>query len=381
LSAAKPLPLPVGVGEITLNWLQTVLDVPVTGFDSEVIGVGEGFSSALARLRLSYGDHGPTGPASVVVKFAAADEAVRDILDAFGGYTRECRFYAELGSTTPVALPHVYFTRIEPDGTNVIVMEDLTDGWVGDQVAGAGVEETKALFEQLATMHAQWWNSPALAAMDWVQPLEASLSRERLKADYTRGLVTLREEFADRFPLMVECAELIIPLLDEEFPQPRPFTLTQGDCRHDNAFYRRSHGALQAIVFDWQMVGMSGPVSDVARWLSQSVDIEIRRSYEDELLRYYLQALERAGVKHPLWRFRLEYRLEMSRQLVSWVIANEILDFEGTSERANTLKQAVLERLHAALLDHNVRGLLRVGAWIMRGLNLLGKILPKSKAA
>ena len=129
------------------------------------------------------------------------------------------------------------------------------------------------------------------------------------------------------------------------------------------------------------MVGMSGPVSDVARWLSQSVDIEIRRSYEDELLRYYLQALERAGVKHPLWRFRLEYRLEMSRQLVSWVIANEILDFEGTSERANTLKHAVLERLHAALLDHNVRGLLRVGAWIMRGLNLLGKILPKSKSA
>lgn len=374
--AANNLALPRSAGEITLNWLNAVLGAEVAGFTSEVIGVGEGFAGALARLTLTYANDNE-GPDSVIVKFAAIDDSVRELLDAFGGYTRECRFYEELGERTPVAIPHCYYTRIEPDGTNVIVMEDLNDGWVGDQVAGAGVEETRALFEQLAAMHAHWWNSAELDAMDWIQPLEASLPRERLKADYARGLVVLREEFAGQYPLMIECAENITPLMDEEFPPPRPYTLTQGDCRHDNAFYRRDGDKLRAVLFDWQMAGISGPVADVTRWLTQSVAIETRRQHEDELLRFYLDALKRAGVRYPLWRFRFEYRLEMARQLVSWVLANELLDFEGTSERAVALQHAVLSRLHAALADHNALGLIRMGVWIMRVLSFFAKILPR----
>ena len=67
----------------------------------------------------------------------------------------------------------------------------------------------------------------------------------------------------------------------------------------------------------------------------------------------------------------------MARQLVSWVLANELLDFKGTSERAVALQQAVLSRLHAGLADHNALRLIRMGIWIMRTLSLISKILPR----
>lgn len=380
MSAADALPLPRDPGEITLNWLNAVLGAtpPVTGFTSEVIGVGEGFAGSLARLTLNYGDvEGDTGAAgleSVIVKFAAADPAVREVLEAFGGYTRESRFYGELAGQTPVATPHCYYTRIEADGTNVVVMEDLTGGWVGDQVAGASLEETRALFAQLARMHAHWWNSPELAALEWAVALDVSMEPETLKAYYMRGLERFEAEFEGRFTYSIDCARALVPLFDMEPPTSNPYTLTQGDCRHDNAFYREGEEGLEATLFDWQMAGKSSPVSDVTRWLTQSVRTEVRRDNEGALLAWYLECLGQAGVRFPAWRLRLEYRLDMARQLVTWVIANEMLDFEGTSERAVALQQAVIGRLDASLVDHNVLRVIRVSAWLIRALNIVNRI-------
>lgn len=375
MSAADALPLPRDPGEITLNWLNAVLEGEgtVTGFTSEVIGVGEGFAGSLTRLTLSYAEP-DAGIASVVVKFAVADPGVREVIESFGGYTRESRFYAELAGQTPVATPRCYYTRIESDGANVIVIEDLVGGWFGDQVTGASAEETRALLAQLAHLHAHWWNSPDLETVDWVQALDVSIEQETLKDYYLRGLERFETEFEGRFTYSIECARAIVPLLDEDPPPAHPFTLTQGDCRHDNAFYREGPDGLEATLFDWQMTGIASPVSDVTRWLTQSMQTEARRAHEDELLDYYADCLSAAGAGYPAWRLRFEYRLDMARQLVTWVIANERLDFEGTSERAVALQQAVIGRLDASLADHKVVRLIRVGVWLMRGLNLVARL-------
>ena len=375
MSAAESLPLPGEPGAITLNWLNAVLKgfPAVTGFRSEVIGVGEGFAGSLARLHLSYAEPG-AGIPTVVVKFAVADSGVRGVLEAFGGYTRESRFYDELADATPVATPRCYYTRVDPDGANVIVMEDLVSGWVGDQVEGASVAETRALMTQLARMHAHWWNSPELETLDWVGALEVSMDRQTLKAYYMRGLAAFEREFEGQFDYSIECARAIVPLLDEDTPAANPFTLTQGDCRHDNAFYREGPGGLEATLFDWQMTGVASPISDVTRWLTQSVQVADRREHEEALLAHYLECLEDAGISFPMWRLRFEYRLDMARQLVTWVIANELLDFEGTSERAVALQQAVIGRLDAAVADHKALRLIRVGVWLIRLLNLMARL-------
>ena len=410
--------LPADAGELNLNWLNAVLQTTpeIVGFDAETIGIGSGFAGSLARVTLRYGSsheaemigeteggqpsHGT--PHSVVVKFAATDPAVRVVLDSYGGYEREHRFYLDIAPATRVSMPHCYFTHIaNPNvapagqqdsraadagaqgiGVSVVVMQDLTQGRIGDQVTGATVAETEAVFVQLAALHARWWNDPALDGLDWAQPLENSIPREKLSDDYTNALAYFRTTFNAQYPYIVSCAEAIAGLMGDPLPPPRPYTFTQGDCRQDNVFYSEGEGeggSIDATLFDWQLAGVAGPVSDITRFLTQSVSRATREAHEATLLRFYLSQLEEHGISHPFRRFRLEYKLEMIRQLVSWVIANDALDFTGTSDRAVALQFAVIERLDAALRAHKVMGLIRIGRWILRLLRLVAWVRRDSR--
>ena len=68
----------------------------MTGHHFERIGTGQ--MSECYRVHLRYAD-GDTGPATVVLKVAAADPNSRQTGLALGLYEREVRFYAEIAPT------------------------------------------------------------------------------------------------------------------------------------------------------------------------------------------------------------------------------------------------------------------------------------------
>ena len=79
--------------DLTADWLTSVLGATVTDFTVERIGTGQ--MSECYRVGLSYSD-GASGPASVVLKVAAADPSSRQTGLAMGLYEREVRFYTDI---------------------------------------------------------------------------------------------------------------------------------------------------------------------------------------------------------------------------------------------------------------------------------------------
>src|SRR3712207_2283212 len=81
--------------DATPEWLQARLGCgEIASVAGERIGTGQ--MSENHRLLITYADPPAAGPASVVMKIAAADEQSRQTGLALGLYEREVRFYQEV---------------------------------------------------------------------------------------------------------------------------------------------------------------------------------------------------------------------------------------------------------------------------------------------
>ncbi len=120
--------------------------------DVHAIGQGVGFLSGRARVTLTYDQAEEGAPASVVVKLPTNIKAGADFAESTHAYEREIRFYREVAPRTPIRVPRMFATIMEPaDKVFILVMEDLKGLTVGDQVAGmsraqGGAEENESAF-------------------------------------------------------------------------------------------------------------------------------------------------------------------------------------------------------------------------------------------
>jgi hypothetical protein len=97
--AAALRPMPTTHGDLTAEWLTAALrsggvDATVSGFERKPLGERVGMMAALERIELTYGEG--DGPASIIVKLPATNEANRAVALAFDIYRREVHFYREL---------------------------------------------------------------------------------------------------------------------------------------------------------------------------------------------------------------------------------------------------------------------------------------------
>src|SRR5262245_6647753 len=151
---------------ITAPWLNDVLrDVgivqraSVRAVDVRAIGEGLGFLSGRARVTISYDQTEEGAPATVVVKLPASIKAGADFAQSMHAYEREIRFYREVAPRTPIRVPRMFATIMEPaDNVFILVMEDLKGLTVGDQVAGMSRAQVLAAARAIAPLHAVWWN-------------------------------------------------------------------------------------------------------------------------------------------------------------------------------------------------------------------------------
>ena len=166
--------LPTTATAINTSWLTTELrtggaitaGTTVTGVEVEPMAAGVGFMGEVARLRLMY--TGGTGPATMIAKIPTQNPEVRQMLAAARVFEREARFYLDLAPQFDfVARAH----RVAADFTAdeyVLLLEDLGHMRIGDQAAGASVDDAAAALVALAGLHAAFWKSPRLDAITWM---------------------------------------------------------------------------------------------------------------------------------------------------------------------------------------------------------------------
>ena len=151
----------------TLRKFGCITQATITAVNAQVMGQEVGFLDGLARLHLTY-DHDEGGaPSSVVVKIPSGEAAYRKIGDRYHAYEREIRFYGDVAPQSPIRLPRCYYRAVDQAAdAYLLILEDLGSLTAGDQVQGLTQAQAQAAVETIGRLHANWWETPALEAVD-----------------------------------------------------------------------------------------------------------------------------------------------------------------------------------------------------------------------
>jgi len=294
--------IPVEVDEVTPAWLSEALGVEVAAV--EVVDRHSG-TTGRARLALTYGGATPL-PGTVFVKLAPFDERQRRFVDLVGLGVAEARFYRDVASAVPVRVPDVLHASLDDDGRYVMVLEDLVASGCAfpsphdDDIA----EVTGRIVDELARLHARFWEAPELDAdLGWVS--------EGNRLAFGSGGPFIQRA-VDRFahempPAFRRLGELYVHETSRiaELYETGPPTLAHGDPHLGNLFVDRGRPGF----YDWGMVMRRAGMWDVAYVISNGLPPEVRRAHEREWIDRYRAGLAREGIQLDVDVAWEQYRL------------------------------------------------------------------------
>lgn len=350
--------LPATEDRIEPQWLTGVLQhsgVLARGRVREVraerIAEGVGLMAKLARLHVAYEGAGDDAPATMIAKLPIDLPQNLQVAQLYRFYDRECSFYEQLASRTPLRVPRCYGTEQDGLGGFVLLLEDLAGGRLGDQVAGNRAQDALLALGALAEHHALFWNdTESLDLVDYHDPVFCQV----LDQSYRGALGPVLSAYAHRFtPALRELSEAVadkttaLLLRNTE----KPFTVCHGDFRADNLFYDLPDGSPLAVI-DWQICGRGHGPFDLAYHLTQSVSSDVRRAIERPAVEAYHRTLVARGIRDyslaDLWE---EYRESTLFALVYPITVCGALDL--SNDRAKALGDVFLTRSLDAISELN----------------------------
>ncbi len=169
----------------------------------------------------------------------------------------------------------------------------------GNSVTAGTVEEVAAVLRALARMHARWWQDDTLANHPWLG-LRSMLAPSAAADVFERSWPSFLGKFSP--PVDQEIVAIkawISSALGEAATtlfDTGPRTLIHNDIQGDNMFFPDDPN-LPVVFIDWQLATYARGAVDVASAIRGSLEPEVRRSAEAELLRGYHEALVRGGVR------------------------------------------------------------------------------------
>ncbi len=352
--------IPAAASDIDAAWLDDVLDVgEVTGVRAENLGAGLGLLGEVTRLHLEYAA-GSSGPATLIAKTQSPAPESVFVAQIMGFYDREVSFYRDLGGRLEVRTPRCYHADIAADGTPfVLLLEEITGARTIDQIVGTSRADTETLLDQAVVLHARFWDSAELWALDWLPPINTPL------------FLAAADLAADKLPRYLEYWDGKVPaasldfvrdltphypaLLDWWVDQGHP-TFAHMDYRADNFLFGGSAGAEVVTVLDWQLSVRGVGVWDVANLLAGSLTVDDRRAWEDELVHRYHDGLLAAGVQGYDWdRCWRDYRCAIGQQ--AWSTC-PMGDLDPGNPRGQVLLDTITPRYLIAAADHGVTEML-----------------------
>lgn len=307
--------IPLAVADLTREFFADALQTDVAV--AELVDHHTG-TTGRARFRLS-GD--AQVPSTVFVKLAPFDERQRQFVAAVGMGVAEARFYRDLAREMPVRVPRPYYAQTDGD-RYVMVLEDLVAaGCRFPSPADADIERRgRDIVEQLAALHARYWESPRFDDPDDLGWLAAKgtgdgdggsafvfvqMAVDSLGAQLDASF----HQIADFY--LAHVAEIV------GLWNSGPRTLVHGDPHMGNLFVDVRGGDRTGFL-DWGFLGRSPGVRDVAYILCNSIPPDVRAANERDWLRLYCVKLGEAGVtlsEDAAWR---QYRLFA---VYSWMAA------------------------------------------------------------
>jgi hypothetical protein len=321
------------------------------------VGDIEGLLGLVLRFRLVYdGDGPPPGPESVVVKFATNVETNRAIGMNTRVYEREVTFFNTIATSVQVPIPVCYFADVDPvNGDNIVVLEDLKLYRAGDQIDGVRPDEIKLIIDAIAPLHSAYWGKTD-------QPLLADAMRVGTNyiEPFMPGVEAMWENCVRLFPhaiatdVLPEVGRFVSGLRDVfRLNGQRTQSLVHGDVRLDNVMFGLGPDQHPVMLIDWQNIMVSNPLQDVAYLMTQSVDIEVRRQHETELVEYYHSILVEQGVAgYSIEQCWNDYDLAILFLFAYPLIIGGFCNMD--SPRAIKLAEAVLSRSSTAISDRNL---------------------------
>lgn len=363
MSSAPPLVADPDL--VTPEWLTDVLrhggaigdDTKVTSFTARSIGTGQ--VGANVRYVLDY-DGGAAGPASIVCKFSSRDQQSAATGVQTLTYETEVAFYRDLAHTVDISRPHCYFAELESGTANVVlVMEDLSPAEQGDQIAGCTVEQATIAVDEAAKLHGPRWGDPTLRELAW-------LDRSSTSGGLAGMLGMIWDAFVDRYrdtlePVTLEAGPQLVSLVPELSKHtPAALVPVHTDYRLDNMLFDPTGATRPLTVVDWQTVQLGVGPSDVAYFLGNAFDAEVRRSCERELVtRYHRALVDDYGVAdYPFDQCWDDYVRSSYASLLMAVFASMMV---GRTDRGDAMFMAMANRSAQMAADLDAPSVIKAG--------------------
>jgi len=358
---------PIRAEDVTSEWLTATLQAhgclgegTVRAFTITELAETTSVLGDLVRFELELEGAPPEAPRSVIAKFAVVAEENRALAMILGHYRREVGFYRELAGEASLPVPACYHARFDPETHDfVLLLEDLADLELGDQLLGCSRDDAVRSATCVARMHARWWEDERLDTIEWLPSLDDEVHVVGVPPAFDAGWANARDylgvaltssvvELGDRF-------SAAIPELLRRLSEP-PRTLVHGDFRLDNLFF--GPGPTRDLrVVDMQLVMSARGPYDIAYLCSQSLPIDERREYEEDLVRGYWGALTEAGVEgYGLDQCWEDYRLATLFCFVYPVVLMGGLDLGNP--RSHELERTIFERSTTAITELDAMELL-----------------------
>jgi hypothetical protein len=285
-------------------------------------------------------------PISLVLKLNGSDDL------------SENRFYRDLATDVPVDTPAVADARILTDDHGWLVMEELQP--VDDLTWTE--EHYHAVVVDMATMHAAYWNNPALTDRQWLwRPTQEAVAElvtgltelaDALSTVALPGAVASvldRERLQRIRDVLGRADDLIGPLLSAGT------TLVHGDYWFHNVLVTEEG---RRAVIDWQGCRVFSGIWEICYFvdLLRAVGPGRYRDLplpEEQVTAWYLEALSEAGVGLTAEEFRdLYLRARVLQPMTHWFLNNAIALLSGEFEA----RPGTIAFLHAefARWDHDV---------------------------
>jgi len=294
--------LPAQTKDITVDENGFLGDTDIISIKHEVIGVGEGMVSDIARISLSYDNASKQLPTTIVAKLPAAFEPARTKCLETGVYAREVQFYPEIIPSSPIRTPNCYFSDMDAENEKfVLLLEDCAKYSQPDYgQTGISYEQAKAITLTIAEFHARWWDDTKLLTYSMLRQPTDTVSENGI--DFYRmfwEICYAREDFKQYLPeggfevskLQYEKYHLLI----DNNPKDK-LTIIHSDLRADNIFIDDNNEEQPVIIYDWALAMVWRGAADISFLLGTSVDTDLRRNIEKDLIQRYYNHLLECGV-------------------------------------------------------------------------------------
>ncbi|WP_327098720.1 ecdysteroid 22-kinase family protein [Nocardia vinacea] len=314
--------IPLRIHEVTEQWLSAALGLRPDAITS--VRVLDAHYGTAARARIAVKSDSGEIPEHLFVKLPPRNYLQHVLMNVFRLGTREILAYRALGANPPIRVPRCYVAHCDRlRRRSVLVLEDLSGTaqfrTVVEKVTRA---EAQAVIDAMADLHLAFWSSDRFT--NDLRPLTArttadirlgDLIRRRFLHDITGHTKDLIPEAMKR-----HCRIFYQRSADiDAFWAAQPQTLIHGDPHLGNLFFTDAGPGF----LDWQIATAGVGIRDVAYFANASVEPDLLRSIERELVERYAARLTAAGIAVDLERLWTLYRAGITELFLAAVCTAE----------------------------------------------------------